>query len=325
MGLADGKEEGGGVGGVWRFLRASFGGGGIAQVVRTGSGRRAAGSRASDRGGSGKRSGGGAGRGGVGGSRPRNDNPGDSFGFGTMGSPRSHGDPGDAHHPGHSRTNPRAARLHDDTDGAIPQGPGQREGAAGGGGKWWERAKGWNGEGGSDGGVFHPLFRDGFVRSDRHDRHDRRGAFHGGYAPPEGADTSPPGEGEFGDDGDRYDRYDDGGDEGRRRSGDGARFFARHSEPPKFDDDETMDEYVARRAYADSFGMTGHDRSLGDGEGDAGEGDGRGRGGRGRRSVAERSFERGDGAGGVGVATGGPRGGARGRRVGRDGAGREPG
>ena len=26
-----------------------------------------------------------------------------------------------------------------------------------------------------------------------------------------------------------------------------------------------MEEYVARRAYADSFGMTGHDRSLGGG------------------------------------------------------------
>ena len=118
--------------------------------------------------GAGRGAGGGAGRGGVGGSRPRNDNPGDSFGFDDDWVRRDlDGDPGDAHHPGHSRTNPRAARLHDDTDGAIPQGPGQREGAAGGGGKWWERAKGWNGEGGSDGGVFHPLFRDGFVRSDR--------------------------------------------------------------------------------------------------------------------------------------------------------------
>ena len=160
--------------------------------------------------------------------------------------------PGGSNHPGHSRTNPRAGGLHDDTDGAIPQGPGAE---GGGGGKWWER-RGGNGDG--DGGVFHPLFRDGFSRSrggfSGGSDADRRGAFHGGYAPPEGADTSPPGEGEFGD----GSSSDVGPDDPPMRR-------ASQSEPPKFDDEETMEEYVARRAYADSFGMTGHDRTLGDG------------------------------------------------------------
>ena len=45
------------------------------------------------------------------------------------------------------------------------------------------------------------------------------------------------------------------------------------------DDEETMEEYVRRRAYADSFGVGGHDRILaGDGDGD-GDGDGGGGGG----------------------------------------------
>ena len=43
------------------------------------------------------------------------------------------------------------------------------------------------------------------------------------------------------------------------------------------DDEETMEEYVRRRAYADSFGVGGHDRILtetgdGDGDGDGGGG-----------------------------------------------------
>ena len=122
-------------------------------------------------------------------------------------------------------------------------------------------------------GVFHPLFRDGFSRSrggfSGGSDADRRGAFHGGYAPPEGADTSPPGEGEFGD-GSSSDVGPDDPPMRRRAS---------QSEPPKFDDEETMEEYVARRAYADSFGMTGHDRTLGDGgdeksaPGDGGDGE----------------------------------------------------
>lgn len=218
------------------------------------------------------------GRGGAGGSYPRNVNPGDSFGFGVgddddwVGRDVNDGDPG-ANNPGHSRTNPRAARLHDDTEaGAIPQGPIGAEG--GGGGKWWER-RGGNGDG--EAGVFHPLFRDKFSRSGRRmsENSDRRGAFHGGYAPPEGADTSPPGgEGEFGDGGDEKSAPGTAGD----AFGDATR-RAPQSEPPKFDDDETMEEYVARRAYADSFGMTGHDRTLGDGgdeesaPGDAGDGE----------------------------------------------------
>ena len=41
------------------------------------------------------------------------------------------------------------------------------------------------------------------------------------------------------------------------------------------DDEETMEEYVRRRAYADSFGVGGHDRILaGDGYGDGGGGGG---------------------------------------------------
>ena len=41
------------------------------------------------------------------------------------------------------------------------------------------------------------------------------------------------------------------------------------------DDEETMEEYVRRRAYADSFGVGGHDRILaGDGDGDGGGGGG---------------------------------------------------
>ena len=204
--------------------------------------------------------------------------PGDSFGFGVGDGSSSdddwvrrdwnEADPGRrSNHPGHSRTNPRAGGLHDDTDGAIPQGPGAE---GGGGGKWWER-RGGNGDG--DGGVFHPLFRDGFSRSrggfSGGSDADRRGAFHGGYAPPEGADTSPPGEGEFGD-GSSSDVGPDDPPMRRRAS---------QSEPPKFDDEETMEEYVARRAYADSFGMTGHDRTLGDGgdeksaPGDGGDGE----------------------------------------------------
>ena len=147
-------------------------------------------------------------RGGAGGTK-RNDkrrggggrgvNTGDSFGFGVgaddggfaeIGSP-----PGGSNHPGHSRTNPRAGGLHDDTDGAIPLGPG----AEGGGGGSRSAAAGTA----TATGRFTRSFETG--SRGRAAGHRRVGRGPARRVPRRvraagGADTSPPGEGEFGDD-----------------------------------------------------------------------------------------------------------------------------
>ena len=96
-------------------------------------------------------------------------------------------------------------------------------------------------------------------------------AFHGGYGPPEGADTHGPGgsssasEGSDGSSSETPDAETDSSDGSSESFVPDADARVHQSEPPRFDDDESMEEYVTRRAYADSFGMTGHDRILGGG------------------------------------------------------------
>ena len=169
---------------------------------------------------------------------------------------------------GHARTNPNAKHLHDvhDGDGAIPQGPA----GDGGGQKWWERRAGGGGGGGGE--------RESRPRSHRFPRTASGAdtgrpadAFHGGYGPPEGADTHGPGgsssasEGSDGSSSETPNAKADSSDGSSESFVPDADARVHQSEPPRFDDDESMEEYVARRAYADSFGMTGHDRSLGGG------------------------------------------------------------
>ena len=165
---------------------------------------------------------------------------------------------------GHARTNPNARHLHDvhDDDGAIPQGPA----GDGGGQKWWERRAGGGGGGGER--ESHPRFHR-FPRTA--DTGRPADAFHGGYGPPEGADTHDPGgsssssEGSDGSSSETPNAETDSSDGSSESFVPDANARVHQSEPPRFDDDESMEEYVARRAYADSFGMTGHDRSLGGG------------------------------------------------------------
>jgi hypothetical protein len=214
---------------------------------------------------------------------------------------------------GHARTNPNARHLHDvhDGDGAIPQGPA----GDGGGQKWWERRAGGGGGGGE---------RESRPRSHRFPRTASGAdtgrpadAFHGGYGPPEGADTHGPGgsssasEGSDGSSSETPNAETDSSDGSSESFVPDADARVHQSEPPRFDDDESMEEYVARRAYADSFGMTGHDRSLGGGLDDDGDDCERGSIGC-ARGVEPEFILRGYVAGGVGVASGGLGGGAGG-------------
>ena len=137
----------------------------------------------------------------------------------------------------------------------------------GGGSKWWERrnVRGRSGQGDSD-----PNGHTGFSN----------GGF-GGFSDPHGPGVYPRGAPSagvhlawlrshgYGMDGEQD--VDDGWREagfggGEWHGGDGQHEYA------AMDEDESMEDYVYRRAFADSFGVPGHDRTLGDGDDGGGGG-----------------------------------------------------